>query len=76
MGRKLKKGIYRHYKGKLYHVIGVASHSETLEKVVVYKALYKTKFGRGALWVRPLAMFTDMLVVDGKRTRRFRKVVG
>lgn len=47
-------GIYRHFKGNLYRVEGVARHSETLEEMVVYRALY----GDGGLWVRPLAMFT------------------
>ena len=49
----LKCGRYRHYKGKEYVVLGVASHSETLEKLVVYRADY----GDRGLWVRPLAMF-------------------
>ena len=49
----IKPGRYRHFKGNEYEVIGVARHSETLEEMVVYRALY----GDGGLWVRPLAMF-------------------
>lgn len=49
----LKEGLYRHYKGTYYEVIGVAKHSETLEEVVVYRPLY----GERGLWVRPLEMF-------------------
>ena len=52
---ELKKGKYRHFKGKEYELIGVASHSETLEPMVVYRALY----GEGGLWVRPAAMWTE-----------------
>lgn len=51
----LKLGKYQHYKGQFYEVIGVARHSETLEELVVYRALYDSEeFGKNALWVRPL----------------------
>ena len=60
-------GKYRHYKGNLYEVIGVARHSETLEEMVVYRALY----GEGGLWVRPLGMFLETVAVDGKNVPRF-----
>jgi len=63
----LRPGIYRHYKDKLYEVIGVARHSETEEELVVYRALY----GEFGLWVRPLAMFTETLLHDGRRVERF-----
>ena len=67
--------IYRHYKGKQYEVIGIAHHSETLEELVVYKALYDTPdFGYGAIWVRPLTMFNETIVVDGSEVKRFEKV--
>ena len=57
---KIKIGKYQHYKNKFYKVIGVARHSETLEELVVYIALYKSEeFGENALWVRPLSMFTE-----------------
>ena len=68
---RLKPGIYRHYKGKLYEVVGIAHHSETLNELVVYKALYKTKFGRNSLWVRPKQMFLEKVKVDGKLVKRF-----
>lgn len=67
----LKPGRYRHYKGKFYQVIGVAHHSETMEELVVYTALYETEFGHDSLWVRPLKMFCEQVVVDGKSVARF-----
>lgn len=68
---ELKLGRYRHYKGKFYDVIGIARHSETLQELVVYKALYETEFGVGSLWVRPKDMFTEQVLVDGKKFPRF-----
>ena len=62
------------YKGKRYEVIGVALHSETLEELVVYKALYKSEYPEGSLWVRPLAMFTEQVVVKEKQVPRFRLI--
>jgi len=69
---KIKKGVYQHYRGKFYEVIGVARHRETLEEFVVYKALYKSKFGRNALWVRPKKIFMSKVIVKGKKVPRFR----
>ncbi|MDE1865441.1 MAG: DUF1653 domain-containing protein [Candidatus Micrarchaeota archaeon] len=63
----IKPGIYRHYKGKEYEVVGIARHSETEEELVVYRALY----GRHDLWVRPLKMFQEKVTVDGIRIPRF-----
>jgi hypothetical protein len=63
-------GRYRHYKGKEYEVIGIARHSETEEELVVYRTLY----GNFDLWVRPLAMFTEMVVVDGVDVPRFQYI--
>lgn len=64
--------IYRHYKGKQYEVIGIAHHSETLEELVVYKALYESPdYGYGAMWVRPRAMFEEEVLVDGTWKKRF-----
>lgn len=63
----LQSGIYKHYKGNLYRVLGVARHSETEESVVVYKTLY----GDYSLWVRPLSMFTEMVDVGSEQVPRF-----
>ena len=62
-----EKGIYRHYKGNLYELVDVANHSETLEKMVVYRALY----GERELWVRPAGMWNEKVNVDGKGVSRF-----
>ena len=63
----IKPGRYRHFKGKEYEVLGVARHSETEEKLVVYRALY-SDFG---LWVRPVSMWNEAVERDGKTFRRF-----
>ena len=66
----LQPGIYRHAKsGKRYRVHYVAKHSETLEDLVVYETLYDNPMSRH--WVRPLAMFQEMVDIDGVRTPRF-----
>ena len=69
---ELRLGIYEHYKGKKYRVIGVAKHSETLEDLVVYEPLYENTTSK--LWVRPLAMFLETVEVNGKRVPRFKYV--
>ena len=66
----MKKGIYEHYKGNRYELIGTANHSETLEKMVVYKALY----GEGDIWVRPLYMWDEEVELMGTRVPRFRYI--
>lgn len=66
----IKIGKYQHYKGNSYEVIGVAKHSETLEDLVVYKALY----GEGQIWVRPVKMFLEEVKVDGKKVPRFKLI--
>ena len=63
-------GLYRHYKGSQYEVIGTARHSETLEPMTVYRALY----GAHGLWVRPAAMFSETIEVDGMVRPRFEKI--
>jgi hypothetical protein len=73
--KPLKPGKYQHYKGNLYEVIGVARHSETLEELVVYKALYASKeFGKNAVWVRPKKMFLEKAEVGGRKVARFKLV--
>lgn len=67
---ELKKGKYRHFKGKEYELIGIASHSETLEPMVVYRALY----GEQGLWVRPAAMWTEIVERDGYCGPRFQYI--
>ncbi|MBE5768149.1 MAG: DUF1653 domain-containing protein [Clostridiales bacterium] len=63
----IKPGIYRHFKGNRYEVVGLARHSETLEWMVVYKALY----GEGGLWVRPASMWLETVERDGQIFQRF-----
>ena len=60
-------GMYRHYKGGEYEVIGFAKHSETLEDMVIYKALY----GEGGTWVRPMSMWEESVDHAGKTVKRF-----
>ena len=63
----MKKGIYKHYKGNRYELIDIATHSETLEKMVVYKSLY----GDGRIWVRPAHMWDEMVEMNGEKVKRF-----
>lgn len=67
MNCTIQPGRYRHYKGNFYQVVGMARHSETEEELVVYRCLY----GDFSLWVRPLALFLDLVSVDGKEEPRF-----
>ncbi|WP_395056559.1 DUF1653 domain-containing protein [Polaromonas sp.] len=62
-------GLYRHYKGLMYEVVGTVRHSESLEPMTLYRALYGDK----GLWVRPAAMFNEELVINGIRQPRFAK---
>lgn len=70
MTQVLVPGVYRHYKGKDYQVFTIARHSETEEELVVYQTLY----GDFSWWVRPLAMFSETVVVDGVEQPRFRLI--
>ena len=70
MSEKIQLGEYEHYKGNRYEVIGVAKHSETLEEMVVYRALY----GEHGLWVRPLEMFSETIKIEGKLVPRFKYI--
>ena len=63
-------GRYRHFKGNEYEVLGVAKHSETLEEMVVYRALY----GEHGLWVRPASMWNETVERDGRTYRRFTRI--
>ena len=67
MSTQLQIGKYQHYKGSFYQVEDIAIHSETEEKMVIYRPLY----GEGLLWVRPLAMFLEQVEVEGKSQPRF-----
>ena len=64
---ELKLGVYRHYKGNYYQVMGFARHSETLEILVVYQALY----GNFGMWVRPFEMFVENIIFEAKEIPRF-----
>ena len=69
----IKPGIYLHYKGNKYEVLGRAMHSETREPMVVYRQLYASPgYPEGSLWVRPEAMFAETVIVDGREAPRFR----
>ena len=63
-------GVYEHYKKKLYKILALARHSETLEELVVYQALY----GEGGVWVRPVSMFLENVSVEGKEAPRFKLI--
>ncbi|MDM1717825.1 DUF1653 domain-containing protein [Acinetobacter towneri] len=67
----LKKGIYQHYKGQLYQVLHVATHSQTQEKLVVYQCLY----GDYSIWARPLDMFTESITLDDDREQERFKLI-
>ena len=66
----LEKGRYRHFKGNLYELLYIAKNSETLEKMVVYRALY----GDNEIWVRPIKMWNEEVEVNGKKVKRFVKI--
>jgi len=70
MNELILPGRYRHFKGNEYEVLYVATHSETMELMVVYRALY----GEGGVWVRPADMWNEEIVRDGKRFRRFTRI--
>jgi hypothetical protein len=68
----LQLGIYEHYKGKQYQVIGIGKHTETLEEFVIYKPLYDLKKNQDVLWIRPKKMFLEKVSLEGKLIQRFR----
>ena len=63
----IKRGVYQHFKGNKYQVLDIVKHSETLEEMVVYKALY----GDGGVWVRPAFMWDEEVEFEGKTEKRF-----
>ena len=67
---EFQPGRYRHFKGNEYELLYVARHSETMEEMVVYRALY----GEGGIWVRPASMWNEIVERDGKTYRRFIKI--
>ena len=70
-----KPGKYQHYKGNFYEVIEIARHHETLEELVVYRALYDSeRFGNNALWIRPRKMFLGNITKDDKEMPRFKYI--
>lgn len=69
---EIKLGKYQHYKGNFYKVIGVARHSETDEELVVYQALYADENGKFQVWVRPIKMFLENIIINGKIVPRFK----
>ena len=69
---ELKPGLYRHFKGRMYRLLHVAKHSETLEEMVVYQALY----GEQGIWVRPASMWNEHVERDGYSGPRFYPVKG
>lgn len=73
----IKLGIYSHYKdsNKKYEVLGIANHSETLEKLVIYRAMYNSEeFGNNAIWARPLLNFKEYVIVNGNKVPRFKYI--
>jgi len=68
--KKIKLGGYEHFKGKKYEVIGIGRHSETLEELVIYRALY----GKHDLWARPLKMFLEKIEINRKKVPRFKYI--
>jgi len=75
MDKEIKLGVYEHYKGKQYEVLEIAYHSETLEKFVVYKALYDSEeFGNNAIWIRPFNMFVEKVKIDNNEIPRFKLI--
>lgn len=67
---KIELGKYRHFKGNEYEVLGVGKHSETLEEMVVYRALY----GDGGIWIRPASMWNEEVIHNGEKVKRFKKI--
>lgn len=76
MGREpeLSTGTYRHYKGGLYNVVGLACNSETLEWCVIYQSVERSKKGLPSVWIRPYDMFVENVEINGEMKPRFEKL--
>ena len=71
----MKLGKYQHFKGRIYEVIGIAKHTETLEELVVYRDVYDSKdFQGNDLWVRPKTMFMGDVIIEGNKIPRFKYI--
>ena len=70
---KIKPGKYKHFKGDIVEVAGTALHSESLEEFVLYKHLTGKHVRKKHFWVRPIKMFMEKVMVDGKKIKRFKK---
>ena len=77
MTRKPKVGdTYRHYKGKTYKIVAIGRHHETLEEWAVYEGQYTSEeFGANPVWIRPISMFTEVIVREGKEMKRFELIL-
>lgn len=72
MNQKLREGIYKHYKGGYYKVVGIAKHENTEEEMVVYRSISRgIEMGEGPLWVRPIAQFSEEVTYKDKKVARF-----
>jgi hypothetical protein len=72
---EVKPGMYQHYRGNVYEVIGIALHSETMEELVIYRAMYDSdRFGNNALWARPKIEFLENVKKDGTEVPRFKYI--
>ena len=71
---KIELGKYKHFKGDIMKVVGVAKHSETLEEFMVYKHITGKRKGEEYYWVRPIKMFLEKVTVNGKKVNRFQKI--
>ena len=69
MDKTVELGFYRHYKGGVYYVISVGRHSETQEQLVIYNKIFNDE-----IWIRPLTMFIEEIIIDNKLIKRFEKI--
>lgn len=73
--KNIKLGKYKHYRGDIYEVIGIAKNADTKEEFVVYRGLYDSKeFGKNPLWIRTLEKFLEPSMVNNKKVERFKYI--